>query len=145
MPPVADSDLELPCDREPSADVAQRIIAARRRQAERYAEIPQYVVNADAEGSPLQKHATPDAEGQALLLEIAERFGLTARGYHRVMRVARTISDLADSQGVERAHIAVAANFRLPAGPSRSQPRNSRKAAAAAQPEKTAMASDSRP
>ncbi len=145
VPPVADSDLELPCDREPSADVAQRIIAARRRQAERYAEIPQYVVNADAEGSPLQKHATPDAEGQALLLEIAERFGLTARGYHRVMRVARTISDLADSQGVERAHIAAAANFRLPAGPSRSQPRNSRKAAAAAQPEKTAMASDSRP
>ena len=53
---------------------------------------------------------------------------------------------VADSQGVEPVHIAEAASFRLPpAGPSRSQPRNSRKAAAAAQPEKMAMASDSRP
>ena len=103
------------------------------------------MVNAEAEGSLFQKHATPDAEGQALLLEIAERFGLTARSYHRVMRVAHTIADLADSQGVERSHIAEAASFRLPAGPSRSQPRNSRNAAAAAQPEKMAMASDSRP
>lgn len=104
------------------------------------------MVNAEVEGSLFQKHATPDAEGQALLLEIAERFGLTARSYHRVMRVAHTIADLADSQGVEPVHIAEAASFRLPpAGPSRSQPRNIRKAAAAAQPEKMAMASDSRP
>ena len=104
------------------------------------------MVNAEAEGSLFQKHATPDAEGQALLLEIAERFGLTARSYHRVMRVAHTIADLADSQGVEPVHIAEAASFRLPpAGSSRSQPRNIRKAAAAAQPEKMAMASDSRP
>ena len=93
----------------------------------------------------LQKYATPNAEGQALLLEIAERFGLTARGYHRVMRIARTIADLADSAGVERAHVTEAASFRLPTGQIRSQPRNSRKAAAAAQPEKMAMANDSRP
>ena len=51
-------------------------------------------VNADAEGRMLEQVATPDAEGRALLTRVAERFGLSARGYHRVLRVARTIADL---------------------------------------------------
>jgi magnesium chelatase family protein len=51
-------------------------------------------VNADAEGALLEEIATPDAEGRALLTRVAERFGLSARGYHRVLRVARTIADL---------------------------------------------------
>ena len=74
------------------------------------------MVDADAEGALLQTFATPNADNQALLIEIAERFGLTARGYHRVMRVARSIADLAGSEVVKRAHIAEAASFRLPAG-----------------------------
>lgn len=93
----------------------------------------------------LQTFATPNADGQALLIEIAERFGLTARGYHRVMRVACTIADVVSSEVVERAHIAEAASFRPPAGRGPSQPRKSRKAAAAAQPEKMAMANESSP
>lgn len=126
-------------------DVNLRITAAHTRQSERYAKIPNCMVNADAEGAVLQAFATPNADGQALLIEISERFGLTARGYHRVMRVARTIAELAASEVVERAHIAKAASFRLPVGRGPSQPRKSRKAAAAAQPEKMAMANESSP
>ena len=130
----------------PSRKHLQRPIQAlRSRQSERYAKIPHRMVNADAEGAVLQTFATPNADGQALLIEIVERFGLTARGYHRVMRVACTIADVVSSEVVERAHIAEAASFRPPAGRGPSQPRKSRKAAAAAQPEKMAMANESSP
>ena len=146
VPPVAYSDLELPCDSEPSAEVALRIAAARRPTSRRAMQKFRTIRSMRMRKGPCCKSTQrPALDGQALLLEIAERFGLTARGYHRVMRVARTIADLAGSAAVERAHIAEAASFRLPTGQIRSQPRNSRKAAAAAQPEKMAMANDSRP
>ncbi|MDP4063937.1 hypothetical protein IMCC1933_13890 [Rhodobacteraceae bacterium IMCC1933] len=63
VPPVAYSDLELPCDSAPSAEVALRITAAHTRQSERYAKIPNCMVNADAEGAVLQAFATPNADG----------------------------------------------------------------------------------
>jgi magnesium chelatase family protein len=69
--------------------------------------------NADAEGAVLEDVATPDAEGRALLGQVAERFGLSARGYHRVLRVARTIADLAGSEDVLKNHVAEAVSFRL--------------------------------
>lgn len=61
----------------------------------------------------LEEVATPDAEGKDLLLRVADRFGLSARGYHRVLRVARTIADLDGSADVRKPHVAEAVGFRL--------------------------------
>ena len=73
-------------------------------------------VNADAEGAALEEIATPDTESRELLSKVAERFGLTARGYHRVLRVARTIADLDGSAAVRRPHVAEAVSYRLSVG-----------------------------
>jgi magnesium chelatase family protein len=73
-------------------------------------------VNADAEGEILESVASPDEEGRALLARVAERFGLSARGYHRVLRVARTIADLDGSADVRLPHIAEAVSYRVAVG-----------------------------
>jgi magnesium chelatase family protein len=115
VPPVAFRDLDLPASGDSTAVVAARVAAARAVQADRYHGHDGVRVNADAEGNLLESVASPDAEGRALLARAAERFGLTARGYHRVLRVARTISDLAGSDAVTRDHVAEALGYRLPA------------------------------
>jgi len=117
VPPVAYSDLDLPPAAEGTAEVAARVAAARAVQAARYAEVPGARVNADAEGEVLDRVARPDAAGRDLLTRAAERFGLSARGYHRVLRVARTIADLDGAEDVGRAHVAEAVGFRLSVGP----------------------------
>ena len=116
VPPVAYSDLDLPASGETSATVAARVAAARARQALRFQGHATARVNADLEGSLLEATANPDAEGRALLVRVAERFGLSARGYHRVLRVARTIADLDGSEAVRHPHIAEAVSFRLTVG-----------------------------
>jgi magnesium chelatase family protein len=113
VPPVAYADLDLPESGESSAEVAARVAMARAAQSDRFAADEGCRVNADAEGAVLDRVATPDAEGRALLSRVADRFGLTARGYHRVLRVARTIADLAGSDAVARIHVAEAVSFRL--------------------------------
>jgi magnesium chelatase family protein len=113
VPPVSFTDLDLPCAGERSADVAARVHQARAVQQARFATRPDMRLNADAEGEALAEIATPDAEGRELLLRVAERFGLSARAYHRVMRVARTIADLDDSEEVRRPHVAEAVSYRL--------------------------------
>ena len=113
VPPVAYADLDLPAAGETSATVAARVAAARDRQAARFSDAPDVRVNAEAEGALLETIATPDAEGRALLTKVAERFGLSARGYHRVLRVARTIADLDGSQDVRAPHVAEAVSYRL--------------------------------
>ncbi|MFY0680938.1 MAG: YifB family Mg chelatase-like AAA ATPase [Thalassovita sp.] len=113
IPPVAFSDLDLPATGDSSAQVAQRVVTARQIQQKRFAEHPQIHLNSDAEGGILEEIAAPDTEARDLLIRIAERFGLSARGYHRVLRVARTIADLDGSQSVRRPHIAEAISYRL--------------------------------
>jgi magnesium chelatase family protein len=113
VPPVAFTDLDLPSAGESSTTIAARVAQARDRQTARFADAPELRVNADLEGAALEEFATPDAEGKALIGKVAERMGLSARGYHRVLRVARTIADLDGSEGVRKPHIAEAISFRL--------------------------------
>ncbi|MCR9113205.1 MAG: ATP-binding protein, partial [Rhodobacteraceae bacterium] len=115
VPPVAFSDLDLPATGDSSALVAERVATARAVQQARYAERPGMRLNADAEGEALEEVATPDAEGRALINSVAERFGLSARGYHRVLRVARTIADLDGAKELRRPHVAEAVSYRLSA------------------------------
>ncbi|WP_296420083.1 YifB family Mg chelatase-like AAA ATPase [Pseudooctadecabacter sp.] len=112
VPPVALQDLDLPSSGDTSAVIAARVAAGRAVQSARFAGT-QMRVNADLEGAALEEVATPDADGKDLLLKVADRFGLSARGYHRVLRVARTIADLDGSDGVRKPHVAEAVGYRL--------------------------------
>ncbi|MAY88021.1 MAG: AAA family ATPase [Pseudooceanicola sp.] len=113
VPPVAFRDLDLPPSGDDTATVAARVAAAREVQQARFCDVPGTELNADAEGALLEQIATPDAEGRDLLQRAAERFGLSARGYHRVLRVARTIADLDNAPNVRRPHVAEAIAFRV--------------------------------
>jgi len=111
VPAVNPADLSLPPPAEGSAEVAARVAAARAIQAERYAGLP-VRTNAEADGELLERVASPDAAGRALLTEAAERMRLSARGYHRVLRVARTLADLDGGGPILRLHIAEALSTR---------------------------------
>ncbi|WP_299358378.1 YifB family Mg chelatase-like AAA ATPase [uncultured Paracoccus sp.] len=114
VPAVSLADLEAPATAEPSASVAARVAAARAVQSDRFADHPTMRVNADASGNMLEQIARPDDEGRELIHRAADRLGLTARGYHRVLRTARTIADLDGSDSVQTRHLAEAISFRLP-------------------------------
>ena len=116
VPPVAYTDLDLPASGDTSAMVAARVSAARAVQARRFEGRANMRVNADMEGALLEEVSAPDPEGRALLARVAERFGLSARGYHRVLRVARTIADLDNAVQVRLPHVAEAVSYRLAVG-----------------------------
>ncbi|HMT14524.1 MAG TPA: ATP-binding protein, partial [Aestuariivirga sp.] len=111
---VKAADLTLPPPQEKSAHVAARVALARARQAERFAALglPHLRTNAEADGTVLEEIARPDAAGLAMIRQAAETMGLSARGYHRVLRVARTLADLDATEGVARVHLAEALSYR---------------------------------
>ena len=121
VPAVSAADLMAPAPREGSAEVADRVAAARRIQLARYAELglERIACNAAAPAGLIEEIA--DAEGPALRLlrEAAERLRLSARAYHRVMKLARTLADLDGGGPVKRAHLAEALSYR--GAPDRAQ------------------------
>jgi magnesium chelatase family protein len=113
VPPVAVEDLGLPGTGEPSVAIAARVARARAVQRERFSGHEHVAVNADAEGDLLEAIVALSEGAAKLLAEVTQRFRLSARAYHRVLRVARTIADLEGSGSVEKTHVAEAAGYRL--------------------------------
>src|SRR5215475_10778236 len=115
VPAVTAADLILPPPTEGSAQVAARVARARDIQIERYAAIglPHIRTNAAASGPVLEDVARPDTGGLALLRDAADAMRLSARGYHRVLRVARTLADLDGADKVGRVHLAEALSYRV--------------------------------
>ncbi|HST92481.1 MAG TPA: ATP-binding protein, partial [Brevundimonas sp.] len=118
-PPVTASDMALPPPAEGTAEAAARVAAAREMQEARLREAGidpavarDQAINARASGETLDRFATPDAPGRALLMRAGEAGGLTARGWTRTLRLARTIADLDGCDGVLRRHVAEALIYR---------------------------------
>jgi magnesium chelatase family protein len=114
VPAVTAADLILPPPAEGSVEVAARVAAARDVQTARYAKIglPHIRTNAEAPASVLETIAQPDAQGLKLLRDASETMRLSARGYHRVLRVARTLADLDGAEKISRLHLAEALSYR---------------------------------
>ena len=117
VPGVAAADLTLPPPAEGSAEVGRRVAEARALQSRRF-NGSAVRTNAEADGQLLDSIATPDEPGRKLLADAATAMRLSARGYHRVLRVSRTIADLAGAETLGRIHIAEALSYR------RQAPRN---------------------
>jgi len=113
---VSPMDLTQPPPAEASAAVAERVRAARDVQRLRYASVGNdggaIRTNAEADGKLLEEIATPDTDGRELLASALDRMHLSARGYHRVLRVARTLADLDHTEIIGRIHVAEALSFR---------------------------------
>jgi magnesium chelatase family protein len=111
---VSAADLVLPAASEGSSEVRQRVSAARERQRSRFRALglSPATTNAHVAANVLDEVAMPDDAGKALLRQAAEQLALSARGFHRTLKVARTIADLDGADGVKRGHIAEALSYR---------------------------------
>ncbi len=114
VPAVMASDLIQPATGESSEVVAARVAGARQRQAERFSGLGMAdgMTNAHCSASLIEKIAEPDAAGRALLGEASEKLQFSARAYHRILKVARTLADLDGADIVGRIHLAEAISYR---------------------------------
>lgn len=114
VPPVSPWDIAEKSGGESSAVVLQRVINAREIQKKRFAEFghPELLTNSQLKGNLLEEAINLDNDAQQLLISFADRFKLSARGYHRTLRLARTIADLQNETKVLRIHVAEALNYR---------------------------------
>ena len=114
VPAVTAADLILPPPSEGSREVAARVARARDIQAERYAEmgLGNVRTNAQVSGPALENVTRADPAGMTLLRDAADSMRLSARGYHRILRVARTLADLDAAESIGRVHLAEALSYR---------------------------------
>jgi magnesium chelatase family protein len=114
VPAVTAADLILPPAAEGSTEVAARVAIARDRQARRYSGLGLEGVtsNAACPAPLLEEIARPDSDGLSLIRDAADAMRLSARGFHRVMKVARTLADLDGDERVRRIHLAEALSYR---------------------------------
>lgn len=110
--PVPFQEMSAGKPEENSATIRARVIAARNRQLERYEAHPGIYCNAQIGSSLLQQVCTINAISQKLLRVAMERLNLSARAYDRILKVARTIADLADSKEIKPEHLAEAIQYR---------------------------------
>lgn len=115
VPAVTAADLITSSRSETSATVALRVLRAREVQRQRYRELglPEHTTNARCSAALIEDVARPDASGVALLQEASDKMGLSARAYHRVLKVARTLADLEGEAQPNRLHVAEAISFRI--------------------------------
>lgn len=97
---------------EKSAAIRTRVVAARARQLRRFRDCVGVFANSQMRPAEVRDHCAIDAAGEVLLREAIRRIGLSARAYHRVLRLARTIADLAHAEQIAAAHVAEAVQYR---------------------------------
>ena len=115
VPAVSTADLIRPAKAEASAAVAERVARARSIQQERFEKfgLPSVTTNAHCATALVEEIAAPDAAGLSLLRDASEKLGFSARAFHRVLKVARTLADLDGMETVGRIHLAEAISYRI--------------------------------
>ena len=112
VPRVPHRDLASPHDGETSGTIRQRVQQARQRQLDRL-QADGLFANAQMGARHVRRYCPLDGPGQTLLEQVTDRLGLSARAYTRILKLARTIADLADSEQIDRSHLMEAVQYRL--------------------------------